>query len=113
MQPSTHPVWEGSEKFYLVKVFQKPRSTQSAVVETWQYVHHVTRLHGVSGPTDLLAGRTPHIISAVRCGSALFGAKVLRVWGPCVLRSRLPVSQASVRNVSWDLLPMLSISHCL
>lgn len=101
----THPVWEGSEKFYLVKVFQKPRSTQEFCgidVATSPPRDSLCSAIGL-----LWAVRTPHIISGMRCGSALFSSKVPRVRGPRVLWS-----QMSVRNVVVDLLPVLSISHC-
>lgn len=60
----------------------------------------------------LLAIRALNIISGMKCGSALFPCKVLGVRGLRVLWSRLQVSQTSVRDVSLDPLPVLSISHC-
>lgn len=48
----------------------------------------------------------------MRCGSASFSSKVPSVQGLHVLWNMLQRSQMSVRDVSLDLPPMLSLSHC-
>lgn len=103
-------ILSGKELEILVKVFQKVRSTQSSVVvQMQQQVHHVTHLCSKFCPIDLLlAVRTPHFISGMRRGSALFSSKVLSVRGLHVLWNTRQMSQMSVRDVSLDLLPMLS-----